>query len=110
MRHGHGAVLDPDLIAVGVIAVVVRVEGEADRFVGKRFDLRDDFLSAGREVRVDHKDVVFKYYPSVVAMADQQIALMEKDAVGNLIDFADFDGAVSREMFLRQLLIRWRRR
>src|SRR5262245_12039419 len=76
-----------------MIAVMVSVEGEADRFVGDGFDLRDYLPRARRVVSVDHEHIIFKDYPAVVAMADQQIALMEINAVRQLIDFADFYGS-----------------
>jgi hypothetical protein len=91
VRHGHGAVLDPDLVAVSVIAVMVRVEGEPDRFVGQRANLRDDFARARRIVPVYHQYVIFKNDPAVVAMADQDVPLVEIDSVGDLINLANFD-------------------
>ena len=39
VRDGGGAVVDPNLVAVGMVAVMVGVKSEADRFVRELFDL-----------------------------------------------------------------------
>ena len=93
MCDRHGAVVDPDLVGVGVIAVVVRVEGEPDRLVRLRLDLRDDLLRARGKVGVEHEHVVVEDHPAVVAVSlPAQIAFVEVHARRELLDGVDLAG------------------
>jgi hypothetical protein len=69
VRHWNRAVLHPDLVSVGMVTMVMRVEREPDWFVSDRPDFRDDLLRARRKIAIDHQDIILKHYPAVVAMA-----------------------------------------
>src|SRR5207248_11146514 len=60
LRDDAGPVLGEDGVAVGVVAVVVRVEDVADRLVGGLLDGGDDVLGLLGEVGVDDGDVVLE--------------------------------------------------
>src|SRR6266542_1124777 len=87
VRHRRGALLDPHLVAVGVVPVVMGVEGETDRLVGDRADLGDDLPGPRGEVRVDDEDVVLEDDPAVVAVAlALDVALVEVHVGSELPD------------------------
>ena len=69
LRDRHRAVVDPHLVAVGVIAVVVGIEHESNRLIGLRLDLRHDFPGAGGKVRIDYQYVIVEHHPAVVAVS-----------------------------------------
>ena len=46
MRDRDGALFHPGLVAVRVVAVMMRVEGETNRLVRDRLDFRNDLLRA----------------------------------------------------------------
>ena len=69
VRYRCRSILKPNLIAVGVIAMMVCIEGEPDRLGCNRPDFRKDSLSARGEVGVDHQNVILEDDPTVVAMA-----------------------------------------
>ena len=90
MRHGRGSFLQPDLIAVGMIAVVVGVEGKTHRLIGDRLDLRDDDTGTGGEIRVDHEHIIFKNDPAVVAVAGRaDFTFVEIDTFSHLLHHVD---------------------
>ena len=65
--------LRPDGVAVGVVAVVVRVEDVLDRLLGRLLDGRDHVAGLLREVGVDDDDVVLEDDPDVVAAAERDL-------------------------------------
>src|ERR1700733_15485404 len=69
MRYRRCAVIHPDLIAVGVIAMMMRVESESDRLRRDRPNLRQNDFGAGREIGVNNQNMVFENDPAVVAVA-----------------------------------------
>ena len=69
MRDGRRPVVHPDLIAIGVIAVMVRIESKTNRLIRDGLDLGNDLLRAGREIAVDDEHVIFKDNPAIVAVA-----------------------------------------
>ena len=69
-----GPRLGEDRVAVGVIAVVVRVEDIADRLIGRLLDRRDDIAGFLGEVGVDDDDVVLEDDPDVVAAAERKLS------------------------------------
>src|SRR5437870_6814848 len=77
VRDGSRSVVDPHLVTVGVISVMMSVEGEANRLVGERANLRQYISRARREVRVNDQNIVFEYDPAVIAVSSDQIALVE---------------------------------
>src|SRR5436305_464359 len=44
------------------------VENEADRLRSSRFDLGNDLLGPGREITIDHQNVILKNNPAIIAM------------------------------------------
>ena len=96
MCNGRGSVIDPNLIAVSVVAVMMRVEGKPDRLLRDRAYLGENGLRAGWEICVDHEDIVLKYDPSVVAVTVAfNVALVEIHAACNRIDLV-YSGGVLR--------------
>jgi hypothetical protein len=90
MRHRCGADLQPDTVAVGVIAMMMRVEHETDWPLARRLDFRNDVLRSGREVPVDNEDEIREDDPSVVAVPlSCQVAFMKEHVGGDILDFAD---------------------
>src|SRR5262249_19125174 len=65
-----GSLLGKDRVAVGVVAVVVRVEDVADRLVGRLLDRLDDVAGLLGEVGVDDDNVILEDDPDVVAAAE----------------------------------------
>jgi hypothetical protein len=63
-----GAVLHPDLVGVGMVAVMMRIEREANGLGRLRLDLRHDFERAGRIVGVEDEDAVLEDHPTGVAV------------------------------------------
>ena len=53
VRYRGRAILDPNLIAVGVVAVMMRIEGKTYRLCGQGADFRQDVLGARREIGID---------------------------------------------------------
>src|SRR4029079_13758811 len=102
VRDGNGALVDPRLVAVRVVAVVMSVEREADRLARQGPDLRDDLARARWEVRVDDEHVVLEDDPAVVAVPlALDVTLVEVDVGSQRPDFADLgpgqhDGARRR--------------
>ena len=91
MRDRHRALLDPDLVAIGMIAMVMRVEGKAHRLVGDRFDLGNDLLRAGGKIGVDDQDVILEDNPAIVAMAvPLDVAFMEINVGRDEFGFVHF--------------------
>jgi hypothetical protein len=90
VSYGRRSVVNPNLVAIGVIAVMVGIEREANRFVGKRTNLWKYLCGAGWKVGIDDQDVIFKDHPAVVAVAPIQVALVEVNSGHERIDFADF--------------------
>jgi hypothetical protein len=72
-----------------VVAVVVGVEHQADRFVRRLLDQRHDDLRAAGEIRVDHERVLIEHDPTVVAVAELRVAQVEKHAGRDLARFVD---------------------
>src|SRR5438105_1265803 len=92
MRYRHRALVHPDLVAIGVIAVVVCVECESNRLVGDGADLGYDLICSAGEVGVDHENVVFEDDPTIVAVAlAGQIAFVEIDVLGDVIHLANLN-------------------
>jgi len=83
---------DQHLIAVQMVAMMVRIKGEPDRLIGDGANLTKDILSAGGVAGVDHKDVIVKDYPAVVRSVRSKIGLMEIDISRYEIRFADLGG------------------
>ncbi len=88
-----GAGLGEDGVAVGVVAVMVRIEDVADRLVGRLLDGRDDVAGFLGEVGVEDEDVILEDDPDIVAAAEDDRlvggadrGVAEEDAGG---DFAD---------------------
>src|SRR5204862_1694593 len=69
MRDRHRAVVHPDLIAVGVIAMMMRIESKTNRLVRGGLDLRNDLLRARGKVAVYDEHIIIKDYPAIVTMA-----------------------------------------
>ena len=98
--------LRPDAVAVGVVAVVVRVEDVLDRLVGRLLDGRDDVAGFLGEVGVDDDDVVLEDDPDVVAAAEGDLRVggadgrvAEEDAGGDLLHVVELhlrDGELLR--------------
>ena len=89
MRDDGGPLRDPRLVAVGVVAVVVRVEGEADGLGRGCPDLGEDVGRARGEVGVDDEHLVAQDDPAVVGMAaSDEVALMKPHAGGHLLGLA----------------------
>src|SRR5262245_35597524 len=84
---GRGALVHPDLIAVRMIAVMMRVEGEPDRLWVDLLDLGNDLMSARGKIRVDDQHVILENDPAIVAMAMAgDIALVEVDIRREVLD------------------------
>ena len=67
------ALLGEDRVAVGVVAVMVRVEDIADRFIGGLLDGGDDVARLLGEVGVDDDDVILEDDPDVIAAAEGDV-------------------------------------
>ena len=93
VSNGSGSGFVPELVCVGVVAVVMRVERETDGLGRESLDFGDDLLRAGREVCVDDHDVIVEDDPAIVAMAFlSDFALVEEDVWRdglNLIDLRE---------------------
>src|ERR1700682_4868522 len=63
----RGPMVRPELVPVGVVAVVMGVEDESDRFVGGGLNDRKIFLRFRRAAGIEHEDVIPKYHPRDVA-------------------------------------------
>src|SRR5262245_13287108 len=94
--HRSGTVLYPDLIAVGVVAVMVGIEREPDRLAGLRLDLGNDFTCTRWKIGVEHQHVVVEHDPAVVAVAlAVEVALVEKHARCELLDDVHLAGRMA---------------
>src|SRR5215813_576466 len=91
VSNGDATILNKDLIAIGVIAMVMCVEGEADGLVGDGADFADDQLSPGGEVSIDDQHVVFENDPAIVTdsgcIVGNDVALMKIDIRSKLVCF-----------------------
>jgi hypothetical protein len=95
MRDGSGALIGECLVAVGVIAVLMRVENEFDWLVGDLADFRNHFVGARREIGVDDEHVIFENDPAVVAMAfAADVAFVKINVLGEGFDFIDFSEGI----------------
>jgi hypothetical protein len=93
MSDRHRAVVRPDLVAVRVIAVVMRIEGEPDWLVRLRLDLWNDLLGTGWKVGVEHQHIILQDHPTAVAVAlSTQVAFVEVHARCKLFDGIDLTG------------------
>ena len=88
-----GSVFKPNLVAVGVIAVVMGVEGEPDGVGRGRLNLGEDLDRTTRKIAIDHEDIVVEDDPTIVAMPlPGAVALMEPDAGCNFLSLVDLRG------------------
>ena len=95
MSDRCGAVFDPHLIAVGVVAVVMGVECKPHRFVRQRPDLGQNILRTRRKVRIDHQDIIPQDDPSVVAVTFfLNVTFVKVNAIRNRIDHVDFGSSL----------------
>ncbi len=65
-----GAGLREDRVAISVVAVVMRVDDVADRFIGGLLDGRDDVAGFLGEVGVEDDDIILEDNPDIVAAAE----------------------------------------
>ena len=100
--HGR-ARLGEDGVAIGVIAVMVRIEDIADRLIGRFPYGRDHVAGFLGEVGVEDDDVILEDDPDIVAAAEDDVLVggadgrvAEEDAGRDLGDFV--------ELHLRQFL------
>jgi hypothetical protein len=83
MRHGYSSSINPNLITVGVIAMVMGVECETHRFIRNSLDFRDDETGARWEIRIDHKHMIFKNDPTIIAVPrGADLSLVEVNILG----------------------------
>src|SRR5207248_11498872 len=84
---GDGAHLGPDRVAVGMVAMVVRVEDELDGLGGDLLGVIDHFARTAGEIGVDDDEVILHLDDGVVAVAlVLDVAFAEPDAGGDLFD------------------------
>ena len=98
-----GPRLGEDGVAVGVVAVVVRVEDVADRLVGGLLDGRDDVAGLLGEVGVEDDDVILEDDPDVIAAAEEDRFVGGADG-GVAEEDAGRDFADLVELHLRRLV------
>ena len=73
--------------------MVMGVEGEPDRLVRLRLDLRDNLLRARGKIGVEHEHVVVEDHPAVVTVSlPAQIAFVEVHARRELFDRVQLAG------------------
>ena len=79
--HDGGAGFHVHAIAAGVVGMPVRVEEEADRFIGGLVNEPDDFPRRAGKVGVDYQHVVFEDDPGAIGrLLEDVVALPEEDA------------------------------
>ena len=94
MRDGCCSVVDPYLIAVGVVAMMMCVKRKANGLLSDCAYLGENSLRAGWEIRVDHEDIVLEHDPSVVAVAVTfNVALVKVHVACDRIDLIYSGGA-----------------
>ena len=80
-----------------MITVMMGVEREANRLVGQGLDFRNDFLRAGRKVRVDDQHIVLEHNPAIVAMAVAfDVAFVKVNVRRDLLGLVDFGDCATR--------------
>ena len=87
--HDGRALIRPHRIAVGVVPVMMRVEGEPDGLRRPLADLREHLVRAGGKVGIHHQHVIPEHDPSRVAVRpSDEISLMEPNPGRDLLRLA----------------------
>ncbi len=69
----------PDCVAIGVVAMMVRIENVLDRLIGRLLDRRDDLLGALREIGIDHDDIILEDDPRNIAAPKRHLRIGSAD-------------------------------
>src|SRR4051812_29431697 len=93
MRDRRGSIFHPGLIAVGMVAMMVRIKSKSDRFVRDRPDFWNDLFRPGGKVAINDEDVILKNDPAIVAVSMAfDIPFVEKDVRRKICNRVDLSG------------------